>query len=683
MTCMRAQKKYRKDVVMNITYRKINKLSEIVAGLGMFVVIALLPTNKAWASMVPNDKDVSNGYVCEYYNVLQFVENMQMAPGEKTSSSVDYALDLRNASHIKYDLYEAYNYCCPANRGKTTRSYTCSVNGASSISSTNTSDMYLPNVEWNDGVLTIDVELKNGEACPSCGRIMQIKYGISRVRVYRYTPKIKSQPQSMQACEGGSLTYSCQSDYATGYQWQVLSDGSYVNINDGTNSNGSIYSGTGSSNLAVSNVSAKDNGNIYRCVVMGVSNQSLASNDAALSVESVNIPSATPTIVPTIEPTITPTITPTKVPEPIVTATPTPIITPKPTASPKNEPEVTPTPTPEPTRTAEDTPIPTVSPTPKPSVTATPVPTTIVQPTKSPTRVPSKPDNPIPNSPSTSSSSYIIYVPIIPNQPSTSTSSSSYISTDSSSSSSSAIGTIYEDVSEDDEDDYANIIPGGPSTSSKSSTSKSSSGKDKQQADMQTDNKHAGTSYRVNKSDVAKTIMKNGVLYIYDEDDDLDKLSFEDDNEGIVEEEYELENAYTENDLMQKEAIDITKENKALGVGAYIGIGIAFVLVLLLLIFGLFFGVIVEGECEEHDDVFDICGIRWLYRKEGSWCVNLGEVFEENAVVRLRLGLLFVLIFADTELVGYVSGINAGDVCGDISQKMLLYRKRIRRSADE
>ena len=58
-------------------------------------------------------------------------------------------------------------------------------------------------------------------------------------------------------------------------------------------------------------------------------------------------------------------------------------------------------------------------------------------------------------------------------------------------------------------------------------------------------------------------------------------------------------------------------------------------------------------------------------------------MFEENAVVRLRLGILFVIVFKELRLDGIVNGATKGIVSGEISQKMFLYRKRIRRITDE
>lgn len=177
------------------------------------------------------------------------------------------------------------------------------------------------------------------------------------------------------------------------------------------------------------------------------------------------------------------------------------------------------------------------------------------------------------------------------------------------------------------------------------------------------------------------TIMKNGVLYIID-DEDAAITAGENLSSSTVEESVDADTAYSAADL----AVDGTLTEKTREPGFFeTGPGIATIiasalLILLLLLFFLFFGVIVFGEVEEHDEVFELCGIRLLRRKDDNWCVNLGEVFEDNAVVKLRLGILFTVIFDGADLVGMTKGMYEGTVTGPIQQNMELCRRNVRRS---
>ena len=65
---------------------------------------------------------------------------------------------------------------------------------------------------------------------------------------------------------------------------------------------------------------------------------------------------------------------------------------------------------------------------------------------------------------------------------------------------------------------------------------------------------------------------------------------------------------------------------------------------------------------------------------KGSWQVNLGCAFDENAVVKLHIGLLFALIFAEWDITGKSKGIYEGETFAPAGQGMLMYRKNIRRS---
>ena len=170
--------------------------------------------------------------------------------------------------------------------------------------------------------------------------------------------------------------------------------------------------------------------------------------------------------------------------------------------------------------------------------------------------------------------------------------------------------------------------------------------------------------------------MKNGILYIVDDENGsikADGKSAGDKDTDVVVEKKDQE--YSASDL----AVDgeLREQNLEKGffntaAGRLVIIGIA-LLILLLLLFFLFFGVIVFGEVEEHDEVFELCAIRLMRRHEGNWNIRLGESFDENAVLKLRIGLLFAVIFEDWDLTGEVSGMYEGEITGRIQQGMLMH----------
>ena len=78
--------------------------------------------------------------------------------------------------------------------------------------------------------------------------------------------------------------------------------------------------------------------------------------------------------------------------------------------------------------------------------------------------------------------------------------------------------------------------------------------------------------------------------------------------------------------------------------------------------------------------MFELCSIRLMKRKDGSWCVNLGSAFDENAVLKLRIGILFSVIFDGWEITGYSKGMYEGEITAQAEQNMMLRRRNIRRS---
>ena len=200
----------------------------------------------------------------------------------------------------------------------------------------------------------------------------------------------------------------------------------------------------------------------------------------------------------------------------------------------------------------------------------------------------------------------------------------------------------------------------------------------------------SSSSERINPSSSATSrrnpganyIMKNGVLYLVDDEAPSIGTTGEKESSPTEIEEEETENEYMAEDL----AIDGNIQSAELDNGFWstvwgriLIIAIA-VLLLLLALFILFFGVVVCGEVEEHDEVFELCSIRLMKWYEGSWHVNLGCAFDENAVLKLHIGVLFAVIFAGWDITGKTKGLYEGEVTSPAEGGMLMHRKNIRRS---
>ncbi len=181
----------------------------------------------------------------------------------------------------------------------------------------------------------------------------------------------------------------------------------------------------------------------------------------------------------------------------------------------------------------------------------------------------------------------------------------------------------------------------------------------------------------------SSTIMKNGVLYIVDDDPVIIGAGSEIGSTDAPKiENVEPDEAYSAADLAASRELKEQSLKKGFfdTPAGYLVIALISLLLLLLALFFLFFGVIVLGEAEEHDEVFEICSLRIMKRREGKWCLNLGTAFDDNAVLKLRVGLLFAVIFEEWDMTGDVYGMYEGEITAAVEQGMLLYRKNIRRS---
>lgn len=580
-------------------------------------------------------------YVYERYEMSHLLESTDMGANEIREVNEEYEVNGKYIYSVRFVFKDNGSACCHENNGKVEAEESITIFGSDTVTGIYIA-YFNPISNTDTARVIVHGAIKSNDVCSTCGKTAYKRLAISDLMVARRKPYlISSNIQNVNIAEGDSFGFSVQAECTDSFRWQRGKDGYFTDLYDGVEADGTVITGSDTDNIMLTNVGKGQDGYEYRCILTGVHDYKTESSVGVLSVTAG------------IEPTPTPVITP----------EPTPVITPEPTRV--IEPTYTPTPGPNPTKT--------------PVSTVTPTPTQIT--------IPNQPSGSSSNGPSSSSTSYRPNT--TPTGGSTDTSSSSRTSSSSSNNSSSDTKIIWEDDIEDDNPGFPN--GGGSSRNGASSSGKnnSSSAKGNSYSNRNSSSNSNGNSgknhedgHRYNSTrngSGVKTIMKDGVLYIVDENDEEYVLDAED--TFLVEEEFVLDNEYAPGDLMNGSEPDlISAEGRKYGLLFYLAVILGAILFLLLLLFILFFGVIVEGECEENDDVFDICAIRMIYRKDGNWCINLKEVFEENAAVRLRIGILFAVIFKDFEMTCYVEGINSGIVTGEIKQKMMLYRKKIRRT---
>lgn len=608
--------------------------------IGILLVNIYAGKSKVYAATEPNSFYTSGDYVYEVYDVNQTLNSVGLAPNSTIENYKEYYINLKYATAVTISPSAGLNACCnkpTENIGSNTE---LSVSGITE--ERDPSWCYIRGDGWGVSRVGIKQQLISYNPCSNCGKLIYYVSEAKKITVIKKAPQVVAHPKNIEANVGSSISLNVTAKNTDEYKWQKYNGSEYIDISDGVGADGITYSGSSSPTLIISGVNEMLNNSKYRCLLTGVCKVERYSNDSVISVNTPVTPEPTPTVTPT------PLPTPTEEPEPTKTPIPTQI--------------------PQPTKSPTQTPVPTATPSVTPQPTIVPViPTQVPIPTADPTKVPDYPVTPIPYVPSTSSSSYI---------PSTSSSSSIIPSTSSwtsSSSSNNSSSSSWDNPILEETDDNP-LIPLEDIINKSSSNRKTSSS---QKADDDSNSSSYIGKRNVYKSSSAKTILKNGVLYIIDDSDD-DTIQNNTDGIHKETEDYELNNAYSAADLMSDDSIVVMgEENKSYPIWVYVLIGVGFIVALLLLLFILFFGVIVEGECEEHDDVFDICGIRLIYRKDGKWNINIGDVFDENAVIRLRLGILFAIVFKECEITCHITGINEGVLEEEIVQKMLIYRKKI------
>lgn len=447
----------------------------------------------------------------------------------------------------------------------------------------------------------LEITLYPGEYCPYCKRhkgdliiVDGLKWGMTCV-------DFSSHPQSVPATYGGSAEFTVGlatyrntlGDSLDFYKWEIMGEeGEWSPVEDGVSSTGTVYEGSDTNHLTVSNISRDLYGSKFRCELKGANYMKAFSLPAGLMLSEYNP-------VPTLPPSVT-TV---------------PAITPAPGSGTEYK-------------------------------------------------------------PSASSSAYV--QPSSSNEIKPAASSSSHSST-------SGGGTYKGDIitpaisGTDQKISTTDLISGtSPGTSGKkrpvSSTGRLPAGDDKSAS--------ASSSSLSRKSPGANYVMKNGVLYIVDDEDTAVDSGEKNGGEEIRSEESEVVSEYSADDLAIEGNLYSARQEKSFWstTPGYLVIGVSALLLLILTLFFLFFGVIVCGEVEEHDEVFELCGIRLMQWHKGSWQVNLGCAFDENAVVKLHIGLLFALIFAEWDITGKSKGIYEGETGAPAGRGMLMYRKNIRRS---
>jgi hypothetical protein len=91
-----------------------------------------------------------------------------------------------------------------------------------------------------------------------------------------YIPVVTTHPANRAVCVGSNTSFTVFANGATGYQWQVLSGISWINVTGAT-----------APNFDIVNASAGLNNNVYRVIVFGVCGSSTISNTATLTVNQL------------------------------------------------------------------------------------------------------------------------------------------------------------------------------------------------------------------------------------------------------------------------------------------------------------------------------------------------------------------------------------------------------------
>lgn len=98
-----------------------------------------------------------------------------------------------------------------------------------------------------------------------------------------------------------------------------------------------------------------------------------------------------------------------------------------------------------------------------------------------------------------------------------------------------------------------------------------------------------------------------------------------------------------------------------------------------MLIFATFFVTKIRGAMEEADEEYDLLKLGLLKHKEGCWEIDLGDLFDEYAAIKVEFGWIFRILFEGWEINGLTAGSRQGHVRGIIGRNTILLRRKIRR----
>lgn len=92
-----------------------------------------------------------------------------------------------------------------------------------------------------------------------------------------------------------------------------------------------------------------------------------------------------------------------------------------------------------------------------------------------------------------------------------------------------------------------------------------------------------------------------------------------------------------------------------------------------------FFTFTIWGAFEESDESYDFYGVRFIKYKDGRWILCVGDIFDENAVIKIFVPLLFRTLFYDDAIEFYSNGRKTGKSSERVSKTVYVYRKKVRR----
>ena len=679
-------------------YRKHNPIVILLLMLAAALFVLIKPKAVYAAPLEWYENTMFGDSLVDKYHADSRVDNTGMNPGEVRSVSFEYDIDLTGAYRIVCTARYGPDQCCAANQqNEYPLEYSMSVNG---IKSNLTILEVDPLTVIGNQKLRVDLTLHAADVCPACGSIGYYSGMINQITVFRNLPLVTTQPVDAVAQIGSSTVMSMGAIEAVSYRWQKkVGYDSYLDLSDGKASDGISYSGTGTPSLTISGPTMANNGAQYRCMTYSSYGTPSYTRDTLLTVCDTNGPSLTLSYSPMNQTSGPITISavasdpagladkPYSIDGVNYSTQSTFSVSKNGTYSvyaKDNLGNVT-----KETITISNIYVPTPTPTPKPTLTPTPKPTPT--PTKTP-RPTTAIVTPIPTLPSGGGGSGSK-----PAQPKSEagtkseTGSSNLTPTSSDSkgpSPKSSESVLFNDSSNSgagdtagDNDFFGAAGSGNNAKSGGNNTSRTVKGKGPGRSST-------GSALAPLGIDGKRTIEKNGIIYVLDDSDMEPKTAdgaFEE-AQCIVEEQHDISKEYDNNDLVASDEGMLSRSPVRVFLSGPLGIAVvipAALLLIGLLLFILFFGVVMECECEEKDEIFDLCAVKLLKRRDGVWCIDVGEVFEENAVIRLRFGILFVAIFGGWEFDAYTQGNIDGIVSDEVCQKLLLYRRKVRRLTRE